>query len=299
MIKKIHQLNNIKNKPKCNKKSIEITTLNQKLIKKEFTMKKIRKGLIFLFIITLILSFTACGRNKAPDTKNKNATNIANEKKAEEIEKAISAIGADITLDSDKAISDASAAYKNASTEVQKLVKNYDKLKEAETKLKALKKKRAEELLPNLRGAEDTVQKAHYYFPKQIPWYDGNWCVDERSFVLPYFSKQNNDVYLRLICHYTGDDWVFYNNIIFAVDDKRYTKVCNSSDISRDNGGGVVWETYDKEASDSDIKLLKEIANSSKTIVRFEGKDRQHDFTVNSADKKAISELLIVYEGLK
>lgn len=51
--------------------------------------------------------------------------------------------------------------------------------------------------------------------------------------------------------------------------------------------------------SDRDIKLLRDIANSEETIVRFEGDDYRKDYTIPSSDKKAIREVLEAYDLLK
>ena len=41
------------------------------------------------------------------------------------------------------------------------------------------------------------------------------------------------------------------------------------------------------------------IANSSETLVRFQGDDDSHDFTVSAGDKEAIRQVLTAYDALK
>lgn len=83
------------------------------------------------------------------------------------------------------------------------------------------------------------------------------------------------------------------------MDDERYEKSFNYYNITHDNGSRKVWEYMDTGyVSDSDVEIFWAIANSTETIVRFQGDDYWYDFTVGDADKKAIREVLTAYEGL-
>ena len=44
--------------------------------------------------------------------------------------------------------------------------------------------------------------------------------------------------------------------------------------------------------------MLWAIANSTKTVVRFEGDDYYYDYTVTDSQKASIRDMLIVYELL-
>jgi len=46
------------------------------------------------------------------------------------------------------------------------------------------------------------------------------------------------------------------------------------------------------------VAMLRTIANSSETIVRFEGDDYYHDITISSSDKEGIAQILTVYDAL-
>jgi len=71
----------------------------------------------------------------------------------------------------------------------------------------------------------------------------------------------------------------------------------------RDNDTEV-WEYWDEclkynQAMDSDqIKMLKAIANSNETIVRFQGDNYHYDLYVKEADKKMIRDALALYEAM-
>ncbi|MEE1320435.1 MAG: hypothetical protein UHM85_02735, partial [Acutalibacteraceae bacterium] len=115
----------------------------------------------------------------------------------------------------------------------------------------------------------------------------------------PYIGYQDGSYWLRLIFNYTDDDWVFFKKVIVAADDERFTETFSYFDIVRDNGGGDVWEYIDIEVGESEIEMLRAIANSKETIVRFQGDDYSSDFTVKSSDKAAIKQVLDAYEYLK
>ena len=76
------------------------------------------------------------------------------------------------------------------------------------------------------------------------------------------------------------------------------TSAFNYFDVTRDNDYGVVWEYADCPVSESDIDLLWAVANSSQTIVRFEGDDYRYDHTVSESDKQAIRDVLTAFEAL-
>ena len=108
----------------------------------------------------------------------------------------------------------------------------------------------------------------------------------------------NGNVWMRVVYNYTDDEWVFFKKITVAADDERYYRSFKYFDIVHDNDGGKVWEYIDTDGA-SDVAMLWAIVNSKETIVRFEGDDYSHDFTVKESDKQAIKEALLVYEGLK
>lgn len=219
-----------------------------------------------------------------------------------QVEQAISLIDAigTVTLDSRDAVEAAQTAYDALSQEDAAKVTNAAALETAATQLKALQQEQAQSLLSTMRLEEDRVRGLKFYYPSAMKWYsNGTWAADVRCFALPYLGQEDDRVWLRLLCNYTSDDWVFFQKLIFAVDGEQYTKSFSYFDVVRDNAYGDVWEYVDLEVSDSDVEMLWAIANSSETIIRFEGDDYVYDFTVNAGDKEAIRQVLTAYEALK
>ena len=218
--------------------------------------------------------------------------------RAQAVSEMIDAIGT-VTLDSGDAIQAAQDMLKKLSKEDAAKVTNADVLKTAAETLKTLKKEQAEALLANMRKDEDRIENNEFYTPKAVKYYsDGTWAADQRCFILPYLGRNSNSVWLRLIYNYTDSEWVFFRKVIVVADGEKFTKSFNYYDIVRDNAAYRVWEYID-EVSSVDEKMLWAIANSEETLVRFEGKDYTHDFTVTDGDKAAIREVLTAYEALK
>lgn len=218
--------------------------------------------------------------------------------KVEEAIRLIDAIGT-VTADSREAVEAAQTAYDALTQEDAAKVTNASALEDAATQLKTLLEQQANSLLSTMRVETDAVRGISFYYPQAFPYYTDYWGADVRCFALPYLGRSGEDVWLRLVCDYTADDWIFFKQITFAVDDERYYKTFNYFDVVRDNAYGDVWEYVDIEVGNSEEELLWAIANSTQTIVRFEGDDYYYDFTVSANDKQAIRDMLTVYDALK
>lgn len=211
----------------------------------------------------------------------------------------IAAIG-EVSLDSAGKVEEAQTAFDALSEADRAKVTNADVLTAAAEQLKEAKKAAAAQLLAGFKKEEDKVRGLAFYYPSAFPYASDYWVADQRNFVLPYLGKEGDRVWLRLVCNYTSDDWVFFKKIVFAVDDERYTKIFNYFDVTRDNAYGDVWEYVDVDVSESNYEeILRAIADSTETIVRFEGDDYYRDFTVSAGDKDAIRQMLTVYDALK
>lgn len=219
--------------------------------------------------------------------------------KADEVSALIDQIGT-VTLESSTAINAATTAYNALPADAQSLVGNASVLAAAVEEYGALRQAQADKYLSKMRCEEDLVRNIKFYYCSTFPYYEsyGYWGADVRCFVLPYMGVQGNSVWLRLVCDYTADDWLFFETIIFNVDGENHYKFFSYYDVVRDNAYGDIWEYVDIEVGESEIELLRAIAESERTIVRFQGDDYYDDFTVKDSDKQAIKEMLLVYEAL-
>ncbi len=219
--------------------------------------------------------------------------------RVQQVSELIGAIG-EVTLEDGETIRTAQDMLEKLSDEDAAKVANAGELETASKMLETIQKEQAEGLLSKMRKEEDKVQGVSFYYPSAWKFYaDGSWVADQRCFLLPYIGRDSNRIWMRMVFNYTGDDWVFFDHITVVADGERFSKSFKYFDMVHDNGGGVVWEYIDVEAFDSDLKMLRAIANSSETIIRFEGDDYLHDLTVKDSDKAAIREALAAYEAFK
>ena len=212
--------------------------------------------------------------------------------KAKEVSEMIEAIESikKITIDNSYIVKAAKQAYDMLDADTKQKVDNYSVLSEAEKKVE--KMLLAEEAVKRLNSRYDEVAGITWYKAKSMPVF-GN-----RSYILPYIGKRDyGRTWMKIRYHYYGSDWIFYNNIIIVVDGKKYYK--SFYKIDRDNGSGYVWESVDDDTSDIDIIMLKAIAKSEKTIVRFNGDRGSRDIVVPTVDKQGIKYVLEAYENMK
>lgn len=213
----------------------------------------------------------------------------------------INSIG-EVTLGSAAAIDEADEAYQSISAEFRDKVTNADELNNAKSSLRKLKAEEKERIIaektPIFDIDYDKVQDNTWYYHKSMPKY-----IDTRSYIIPYLGKSGNDYWICIRYNYTGDDWIFWNNMTIWVDGTKYYKNVSRSNIVRDNDTEV-WEYYDEpldsnvRMDNSEIKMLTAIAQSGETVIRFEGNDYNYDLAVTPTDKKIISDVLALYEAL-
>lgn len=153
---------------------------------------------------------------------------------------------------------------------------------------------RRTELLALFVPERDEVRDLTWYTPSSAPKY-----VNDRCAIYPYLSKTDSGtVSLRLKVVYTGDNWLFLSGVIFDIDGQNNLLSYAQGDYYRDNAWGDVWEVIDKEGNETDKNLLRSVANSEKTIIRFQGSLYHYDMTVSQAEKKAIQDTLELAEYL-
>lgn len=217
------------------------------------------------------------------------------------IEDRIAGIGT-VTLDTIGDVEDVRDLYDAADEEVQAAVTNLAVLEAAEEAAAELQEELKEELRAKGEEAltrltvddDDKIYNNVFYKPAVKPYY-----TNTRSYILPYIGKNDSSTWLRLRYHYTDDDWVFFESIIFNVDGVQCTRNFDYFDIVHDNGSGDVWEYIDVAPTDEEIDLLRKIANSETTYVRFKGDEYSYDMEFPEKDKAAILDVLAAYEYLR
>ena len=186
--------------------------------------------------------------------------------------------------------------YYNLEYEVKQYIENREKIiNKYEKYIKDYLVNQSNTVLKKFRARRDKINDITYYYSSAYPEY-----CNIRSYVLPYLGVHDDGYpYLCLKYNYTGDNWIFIDEIIIATDYNKFNKQFSFFDITRDNDTDV-WEYYNTaDLSDVDIEMLREMAESSKVIVRFEGKDYYTDYELSYDDKVAIQQILDAYDTLK
>ena len=209
---------------------------------------------------------------------------------AEDTGNLISAIG-EVTLDSKDSIIAAKKAYYSLPMNQQEKVSNADSLMNAEKAFLALAESTADKVLSSMRCRNDQ------YFPEELPWSDETTIsATDRCFFTAYLVSQNQGVKPHILANYTGDQWVFFNQIIITADGKEYTLAVNPFNVKRDDSRESIWEQLDITAGDPDINMLRNILASSETVITFKGYKYEADYTVSETDRQGIAAVLKVYD---
>ncbi len=155
------------------------------------------------------------------------------------------------------------------------------------------KEEAIKQALSGLTVVEDEIEQIKQYKPSVFPQYSNS-----RTFLLPFIGEKNGRYVLAIRYNYYGSEYLGWDKLVLAVDDARYEKKVDWFDVKRDFDGKFnSYEVYTLTSpKEADIALLREIANSTKTIIRFKGDNTKFDFTVPEEDKKAINEVLDAYD---
>lgn len=111
------------------------------------------------------------------------------------------------------------------------------------------------------------------------------------------YTSKGPDPTLFLNIRYFDEDWLFIDSFFFNVDGETFSLTPSYGEIQRDSDTNVT-EWYNEVATPENIELVQKIMNSKKTIMRLEGSKYYKDVTISKAQKDAIRNVLIVYQGM-
>jgi hypothetical protein len=112
----------------------------------------------------------------------------------------------------------------------------------------------------------------------------------------PYVGYKSGKAWLRFKLYYEANSWLFVNKVLIKADD--YKQGFSGLNFARDHTEGTIWEWYDRNALDSDIKLIKKVISSDKAVVRFYGRQYYDDREVSFKQKQQLTNILSIYEML-
>lgn len=159
-----------------------------------------------------------------------------------------------------------------------------DTMHTEEKKAKALKK---------LRSKYDDISGVTWYHDKTTPTtvFNGMYA---------YIGVKEGDVpWVRLVFQYTADDYLSVQKFIIKADDQIFTvDEAEYGEIKTDHSGGTVWEWLDRIATPEDHKIIKAVAESKTTKIRYLGRDYYNDKIVSEKQKVALKNIMQAYNQL-
>lgn len=163
----------------------------------------------------------------------------------------------------------------------------------AEAAQRAVVEREKQRALAALTREVDEFNGITWYKDPSHPRYANN-----RAFRI-YIGEKDGDRWLRMLIRYAGDNWLFVERFVFLVDGVTYTVDPGGHfEVERDNSYGGVWEWYDTKPSDSEMELIRAVANSTSARLRFEGRYRS-DWTIPASQRAAIKRVLAAYDALQ
>ena len=146
--------------------------------------------------------------------------------------------------------------------------------------------------LAKMRVESDTVKDLKFYIPISAPKY-----TNANGFYVYIGQSGGSEPYLRFKIQYYGEDWLFIKSFFFNVDGETYEISTSYGEIERDNDSNV-WEWYDVTPTSKNIEMLQKIMNSKKSVMRMEGTQYYKDKTITEAQKSAIRDAFVVFQGM-
>ena len=169
-------------------------------------------------------------------------------------------------------------------------------------KIKIEKEKKAKEEAEKRRLAEATMKvRKSYDDMAEITWYNAySTKKSYKSRIYAYIGvRDNGRPWLRLVIRYYGDDWLFIESYQIKVDGKSYIIEENErNEISRDNSGGSVWETLDRNVDAQSIKIISALIYGESAKMRYRGSGGIKDRVITSSEKQGLKDVLDAYEAL-
>jgi hypothetical protein len=147
-----------------------------------------------------------------------------------------------------------------------------------------------------LKKEHDEFQHVTWYKDRSYPEY-----ANSNAFQA-YIGKSDEGgaPYLRMLLRYSGDDWLFVQTFEILADGQQFmVNPGGHFKVERDNGEGDVWEWYDANVTDADMRMLRAVAGSNTAKLRYNGQQYSQDRTITSSEKAALRRVLSAYEALQ
>lgn len=159
------------------------------------------------------------------------------------------------------------------------------------TEIKA-KVAKVEKLKKAMRKEVDDMREVAFYYDASTTKYN------DRNSLHAYIGEdKNGNHWLRLRIQYAADDWLFIQSYKIK-SDSTFFEIVPTDRVNTDNSGGRIWETYDVSMTSDTYKMMKSVSESKEAKIRCNGKQYYDDRKITPAEKKAIRNVLELYDLL-
>lgn len=155
-------------------------------------------------------------------------------------------------------------------------------------KVSKLKQEQVQISLSKLSKRYDKFQDTTWYTSPNSPRYR-----NYNAFYIYFGVSENSKLPLRLVVQYESDDWLFIDSAAINVDGQNYDIY---GDWERDNNSRI-WEWIDEKLEDKE--MIEAIIKSKSAVIRFEGSQYYNTRTISPAQKNALRDILLAYDGLR
>lgn len=247
-----------------------------------------------------------------PDVLFSKAIDLKNRKKfqegiavLEELREKYPEFNTDEVASSITAFATAETEFKEAEAERMRIEEAEREQKRLEQERLAAERKREEErqarereramaqATRNLTKSTDEMREIDWFYDKSTP------RTNNTRNVHAYIGKKGSNVWLRFKMSYNANDWLFVESVAFKVDGEDFSLNYGLfDDWDRDNSGGGIWEWKDVSMNRRTWDLIRKIADSEKTMMRYNGRQYYADREVSSQEKQALKNIILAYEAM-
>ena len=119
---------------------------------------------------------------------------------------------------------------------------------------------------------------------------------DLKTYIVPLIGFSNNDGDSGgLMLQYIGEELTMFDTIIIKTDNDRYEEYFGFDGVTRNIELGYVQEYASMEMDKELYRIIEDMVNSSKTIVRFSGNINE-DYELSNQNKKDLKTFLDCYK---
>jgi hypothetical protein len=140
----------------------------------------------------------------------------------------------------------------------------------------------------NLVKSRDEIEDIDWYIPRIEP------CREIHA----YIGKKNDTVWLRFRMAYCASDWLFVHSAVFKVDGEKYELHYGILDDWERKYSSSVQEWKDVVVDAYIWNIINKIADSEKTLMRYEGQQSSSDREISTAEKLALKDVILAYQAM-